>query len=119
MDIDSWDRAEDYYERVRECSHDVEVISANTPYSEQQVDRVKNHLFFNTHQLDDGVARFDADPLIANAWSRLQLGNFGPRDLQLIEHELFEARYESLYRTDYRTAHEAANRSGRPSGLYE
>ncbi len=119
MHVDAWDRAEDYYEKVRGCSHDVEVIAANTPYSRRQVDQIKDHLFYNVHQLDDGPRRFDADPLIANAWSRLQGGTHGPKDLQLLEHELFEARFESLYHTDYRTAHEAANRSGRTSGLYE
>lgn len=115
--VESWDRAEGYYERVRATPGDVEAIAANTPFSPQQVARIKAHLFYNTHQLDDGQRRFDADPQIANAWSRLQQGAHGPADLQLLGHEYFEARFEALFHTDYRTAHEAANRSGRPSGL--
>lgn len=117
-DVDGWDQAEAYYDKVRSCTHDIENIAQNTPYSEKQVDTIKNHLFYNTHILDEGTARFDADPLIANAWSRLQIGTHSPKDLQLLEHELFEARFEALFDTDYRTAHAAADRSGRPSGLY-
>ena len=118
QDYESWDQAERYYERVRTCQGDVESIAGNTPYSARQVKTIKDHLFYNTHQLDDGIARFDADPLIANAWSRLQEGTHVTKDLQLLEHELFEARFEALFDTDYRTAHDAANRSGRHSGLY-
>lgn len=63
------------------------------------------------------MRRFDADPAIANAWQRLQRGTHTKADIQLLEHELFESRFEGIFKTDYRTAHEAANRSGRPSGL--
>ena len=118
LDADSWDKAEAYYDKVRANDADIKVIAEHTPYSESQVTTIKNHLFVNTHELDDGPARFDADPLIANAWSRLSQGESRPGDLQLMEHELFEARFESLFDTDYRTAHDAANRSGRESGLY-
>lgn len=119
QDYEAWDKAESYYERVRECAGDVDVIATNTPYNSRQVQRIKDHLFYDTHILDEGEARFDADPLIANTWSRLQRGSHGPKDLQLMEHELFESRFEDLFHTDYRTAHQAADRSGRPSGLYD
>ena len=119
QDYDGWDKAEAYYDKVRQCDKDVAQIAHHTPYDLQQVRTIKDHLFINEHQLDDGMARFDADPLIANAWSRLSQGKHFPKDLQLMEHELFEARFESLFDTDYRTAHDAANRSGRTSGLYE
>ena len=79
--------------------------------------RIKAHLFSRAHRLDDGIRRFDADPLIVNAWQRLREGTHTPKDIQLLEHELFEARFEAIFRTDYRTAHEATNRSGRLSGL--
>ena len=117
-DVEAWDQAERYYDEVRECSGDVKIIAQNTPYSEREINIIKAHLFYNTHILDEGPARFDADPLIANAWSRLGKGEYLAKDLQLLDHELFEARFESFFRTDYRTAHEAANRSGRESGLY-
>lgn len=117
-DVNAWDKAEAYYDKVRDCPGDIEAISAHTPFHRHQIETVKNHLFYNTHILDDGPRRFDADPLIANAWSRMQAGNHGPKDLQLVRHELFEARFEAIFHTDYRTAHQAADRSGRPSGLY-
>ena len=59
------------------------------------------------------MARFDADPYIANAWQRLREGSYTQNDLALLEHELFEARFEGIFRTSYRTAHDAALRAGR------
>ena len=70
-------------------------------------------MFNNTHQLDDGVRRFDSDPDIADAWDRMRTGDHTPEDLRLLEHEYFESRFEGIHGTDYRTAHDAANRSGR------
>lgn len=118
-DVEAWDEAEKQYDVIRASQSDVDRIAEFSPYSHKEVTVIKNHLFINDHVLDDRVGRFDADPLIANAWVRLDQGSYGPKDLQLLEHELFEARFESLFDTDYRTAHDAANRSGRTSGLYE
>lgn len=71
------------------------------------------HLFSRSHQLDDRVGRFDADPLIANAWQRLENGTHNANDIALLRHEIFESRFESIFKTDYRTAHDATLRSGR------
>ena len=46
-----------------------------------------------------------------------QVANFLHKDLQLLDHEYFESRFEGIFKTNYRTAHEAANRSGRLSEL--
>jgi hypothetical protein len=108
--------AEAAYSLIRQAD-DVALIAENTGWRQVQVARVKEHLFFRTHQLDDAVRTFDADPLIANAWQRLQTRTHTPADMQLLRHELFESRFEGIFRTDYRTAHGAANRAGRPSGL--
>ena len=43
------------------------------------------------------VRRFDADPLIVNAWQRLREGRHTPKDVQLLEHEIFEARFEGIF----------------------
>ena len=64
-------------------------------------------------QLDSGVRRFDADPEIVNAWDRLATGGGVQSDLDLLQHERFEAKFEAIYKTNYRTAHDAAIRSGR------
>lgn len=55
--------------------------------------------------------------MTANAWKCLENGVHFPKEIQLLEHEFFESRFEGIVKTDYRTAHEAANRSGRLSGL--
>ena len=118
-EIPYWDHeaAEAAYDVIRQTD-DVAAIARNTGMREAQIQRIRDHLFNNTHILDEGrVARFDADPDIANAWVRLQGGRHTEADIQLLNHELFESRFEGIFRTDYRCAHCAANRSGRPSGL--
>jgi hypothetical protein len=109
--------AERVYEDIRKSETDVSSISKNTGISESRIARIKQHVFEKTHSLDDGIRRFDADPEIANAWRRLENGTHQPADIQLLDHELFESRFEGIFKTDYRTSHGAANRSGRPSGL--
>jgi RHS repeat-associated protein len=107
-----WGAAESAYDVIR-ATDDVATIAANTGIRGSWVARAKDHLFFRTHQLDAGVARFDADPFIANAWGRMQAGTHTANDLALLRHELFEARFEGIFRTNYRTAHDAALRAGR------
>ena len=117
--IDPYDfeAAERAYESIRQMGDDVVAIARHTSISEAHIARIKLHIFSNFHQLDDGVRRFDADPLIVNAWQRLQGGRQTLQDVQLLEHELFESRFEGIFKTTYCIAHEATNRSGRPSGL--
>ena len=112
-----FDAAAHAYEVIRQTPGDVVAIARHTSIREAWIARIKEHLFYRTHRLDDGVRRFDADPLIVNAWQRLQEGTHTPKDVQLLEHELFEAKFEGIFQTDYRVAHEATNRSGRLSGL--
>jgi hypothetical protein len=118
-ELDYWDfdGAEKSYDAIRASKGDVSNISKNTGMKEFQVERIKDHLFNKKHQLDDGVRRFDADPQIANAWKRLEGGNYTDKDVQLLKHELFESKFEGIFKVDYRTAHGAANRAGRLSGL--
>lgn len=117
-ELEYWDfdGAEAVYDIIR-GTDDIADISKHTGIPDFQVRRIKNHLFNQEHRLDDGLRRFDADPEIANAWRRLQQGDHTPNDLQLLQHELFESKFEGVFKTDYRTAHDAANRAGRPSGL--
>ncbi len=112
-----FDAAESAYNVIRASTGDVMNIASNTGMRNFQIDRIKDHLFNRTHRLDRGVARFDADPAIANAWNRLQSGTHNAGDIQLLKHELFEAKFEGIFKTNYRSAHDAANRAGRPSGL--
>lgn len=112
-----FDAAEDAYEAIRSSIDDVAAIARNTELPDFQIARIKRHLFEMSHQLDDGLRRFDAHPEIANAWRRMEAGTHSAGDIGLLRHEYFESRFEGIYRTDYRTAHEAANRAGYPSGV--
>lgn len=35
-------------------------------------------------------------------------------DIDLLNHELFESKFEGIFKTDYRTAHDKTVESGRP-----
>lgn len=100
------------YAAIRNAD-DVANIARNTGWTEYRIQRVKDHVFYRQHQLDDRVDYFDPDPDIADAWIRLQQDNFIAEDLRLLEHEYFESRFERIFRTNYRIAHEATLRSGR------
>lgn len=80
---------------------------------EARIARIKEHVFIKEHALDSGVRRFDADPDIVNSWNRLKTGDFVKSDVDLLQHEHFESKFEAIFKTDYRTAHDAAIRSGR------
>jgi len=101
------------YIAIRNSSDDVAVIARNIGWPQYRIQRIKNHVFNNKHQLDDAFRQFDADPDIADAWARLQRDDFVPEDIRLLEHEYFESRFESIFRTNYRDAHNATIRSGR------
>lgn len=108
-----WERyAPEAYDAIRRTD-DIADIARNTGLPQSRLQRIKDHLFYKEHQLDDGVRRFDPDPDIADAWERLQRGEHTAEDLRLLEHEYFESRFEGIFRTDYRTAHDATICSGR------
>ena len=117
--INAWNEAErqaiEFYENIRRNTSniDVSIISKNSGMPEFQVQKVKQHLFFNAHKLDAAISRFAPDIEIADAWLRLQKGNFVKQDLMLLKHEYFEARFMGIFKTDYTTAHQAANYSKR------
>ena len=101
------------YENIRINNTDIARISQNTGMPEWKISRIKEHVFSNEHILDSGLRRFDADPEIADAWYRLTNGTFTQNDIDLLNHEYFESKFESFFRTDYRTAHSKTEESGR------
>jgi|GEM_PF-1927559 len=111
-----FDGAEAAYDVIRK-QDDVAAIAANTGMKQFHIAKIKNHLFNNSHMLDDGMRRFDADPMIANAWNRMQAGTHTAADMKILKHELFESKFEGIFKTNYRTSHNAANRAGYHSGL--
>ena len=101
------------YENIRIDTTDISKIAQNTGMPEWKISRIKDHVFSNEHILDAGVKRFDADPEIADAWYRLTNGTYNQNDIDLLNHEYFESKFESFYKTDYRTAHNKTEESGR------
>ncbi|MGB3401136.1 MAG: putative Ig domain-containing protein [Microcoleaceae cyanobacterium] len=115
--LDSYERYIEYapeaYKEIRNSNDDVTNIARNTGWPEYRIRRIKRHLFENTHQLDNGISKFDPDPEIADSWGRLQRGQFNQEDIRLLKHEYFESKFESIFKTDYRTAHDKTIESGR------
>ena len=101
------------YENIRIDTTDISKIAQNTGMPEWKISRIEDHVFSNEHILDAGVKRFDADPEIADAWYRLTNGTYNQNDIDLLNHEYFESKFESFYKTDYRTAHNKTEESGR------
>ncbi|MBE1555937.1 hypothetical protein [Sporosarcina limicola] len=108
------DKAEKMYESFRKSKMDVQSIVKNTGMAEHRVQRIKEHLFTKKHIKEHGVGRFDADYEIAQAWDRLQRGTYKKNDIDLLNHELFESKFEGIFKTNYRTAHDRTVDSGRP-----
>lgn len=103
------------------------MIAQHTGWKPKSIAKVKAHLFVELHDLDSyerlGVpstrARFDSDPIIAEAWLRLKAGTFSHLDLQLLRHEAAEAWYMRKHGPSYRLAHAAASkRYPAPPGLW-
>ena len=86
---------------IRSTSDDVVQISHQTGIPEWKIQKIKEHVFYNDHILDDRIGRFDADIDIADAWERLRKGNYNQNDLDLLNHEYYEHRFEKFFDTDY------------------
>lgn len=90
-------------------------IDGSTGFPAGEIDRIRDHVFFEEHPLSDyegGIVhrRYDASGDMAEAWLRLRSGRSRPEDLALLEHESAEARYyEAHPGSTYEQAHRAAN----------
>ena len=84
--------AHKYYEEIRHRKDDVYKIAEFTGYTPEQVLKVKNFLFVETHILSKGIQRFDPCFEIAETWQRLaDMHDYvQPHDKLLIPHELLE-----------------------------
>ncbi|ASJ57555.1 hypothetical protein BP422_15420 [Brevibacillus formosus] len=106
--------AEEMYEKFRNLgTKDVEAIAKNTGFPLSRVQRIKDHVFNNTHIKDHGIGKFDPDYELAHAWERLMNGKYLDSDIQLLHHEIFESKFEGIFKTNYRTAHDKTIESGR------
>lgn len=84
----------------------------------QNIQKIKDHVFYNEHLLDKYVdygippirARFDSNINQAQAWKRLEQGNFTKEDTTWMKHEIAERWYEKKHDSGYSAAHEAAEK---------
>ncbi len=92
-DIQALDReASQLYEQVRADKVDIEKVSENLRIEKKWVERVKEHVFYNKHNLDEGLNRFAPDKNIAESWERLVNNSFGKGDLEWFMHEFAESK---------------------------
>ena len=56
-----YEEAERIYDRIRSTSDDVVQISHQTGIPEWKIQKIKEHVFWNDHILDDRISRFDAE----------------------------------------------------------
>lgn len=83
--------AERYYGLVRSMSTDVSKIAQNTGYAEPVIQRIKDFIFVDKHDLGDPEPRrFDPSFAMAQSWQRLINGNPESHDLTMIRHEILE-----------------------------
>src|SRR5690606_16777182 len=109
---------EEAYDDIRAKKVDVQSISRNTGLKEENIQIVKDHIFYNEHlkdrYVDKGIpavyGRLDADIDYANAWKRLEQGNFIESDIELLKHEFAEAKYMQKYGPSYNNAHNAVQK---------
>lgn len=85
--------AKQYYESVRHMTTDTKKISENTSISKEKIDKIKNHIFIQEHDLLEGHKRFDPSYYMAQSWQRLIVGDFEEKDVVLLKHEYAELRY--------------------------
>ncbi|ELJ8249295.1 RHS repeat-associated core domain-containing protein [Salmonella enterica] len=87
--------ADEVYDLIRASESDVADISRNTGIKEVNIQKVKDHLFYDEHLLDRyesygmpaTTGRFDSDVGIANTWLRLIKGEHTELDIRLLRHE--------------------------------
>ena len=61
-----------YYGLVRSMSTDTKRIANNTGFREQDIRRIKDHIFYKEHDLGNGITgRFDPDYEMSQSWQRL------------------------------------------------
>jgi len=114
----TWEKlsAEEKYESIRNSKTDVDAIAKNTGYKSKNIQKCKNHLFYDIHRLDRyeslgepaEIKRFDANENQARAWKRLEEGTHTKEDLTWLKHEKAEQWYEQKHDAGYSESHEKA-----------
>ena len=101
--------AEMYYEEIRKRRSDTQAIARNTGFTNGEIEKIKRHLFIETHDLGKKTrSRFMPDYDIAVSWQRLIDGKQQEMDIVLLNHELMELKLMSEGYV-YEEAHDLAD----------
>lgn len=85
------EHAKKYYGLVRSMKSDVSKIAKITGLSINQIQEVKNFIFYEKHDLGGKeLEHFEPDFMMAESWRRLIAGIPETHDLTLIYHEIME-----------------------------
>ena len=112
----SYEEQEEYAQRAyatirkKNAQSDIKRVAKNSGFSEEDIEKIRNHLFFNEYQLEKGFSRFDPSAEIALAWEALEQGRQSDLDILLLNHELEELTIMAKYGYDYNKAHLLANK---------
>ena len=108
--------ADQIYDSIRESDTDICDIAENLGFKADNIKNVKDHVFYQKHELDQYVSLGEAseykrfDPYIqqALAWKRLETGTYTQDDITWIKHECTERHHELKYGSGYSEAHNRA-----------
>ena len=87
------EHADRYYESVRKMKTDIQKITKNTGFDEEDIQKIKSHVFLEKHDLgNDEPEYFYPNYEMAESWQRLIDGsNIQPHDITLLNHEKMES----------------------------
>jgi len=106
--------ADQIYESIRESDTDICDIAQNLGFKADNIKNVKDHVFYNEHDLDrygpDAIEQKRFDPTLSQAlaWKRLEAGIHTQDDVTWIKHECAERHHELKYDSGYSEAHDRA-----------
>lgn len=98
--------AKTYYASIRKRNDDVKSISNNTGINKNTIRKIKEHIFINKYDLEEGHTNFYPDYDMSLAWQRLIEGkNIKKSDIVLLNHERLESCLMNKYNYVYEDAH--------------
>lgn len=105
--------ADQIYESIRKSDTDICDIAKNLGFKADNIKNVKDHVFYNQHDLDrHGGAierkQFDSNIQQALSWKPLEIGTHTEDDVTWIKHECAERHHELKYASAYNEAHNRA-----------
>ena len=111
-------KAKDAYKEIAQADN-VQKIATISGFSIEEIQQIKNHVFFDEHILYGGKDKFFPDYNMAIAFKRLENGIPEERDILLLKHELFESQCEKKYNLTASEAHAMATEKYDWDGLIE